>query len=61
METSELIVNLNEEKGRLKQKFASLTDDDLLFEEGKREEMLGRHQLRLNTAENEFDKFMPLL
>lgn len=61
METSEFSVNLYEEKGRLKQKFASLTDDDLLFEEGKREEMFGRNQLRLSPTENEFDKFMPLL
>ncbi len=59
METFEL--NLSEEKGRLKQKFASLTDDDLLFEEGKREEMSGRIQLRLGSAENEYDKFIPQL
>jgi uncharacterized protein YjbJ (UPF0337 family) len=61
METSELIVNLSEEKGRLKQKFASLTDDDLLYEEGKREEMFGRYQLRLGQTENEYDKFIPML
>ena len=59
MEASELIENLNEEKGRLKQKFASLTDDDLLYEEGKKEEMFGRHQLRLSQTEDEFDTFMP--
>jgi uncharacterized protein YjbJ (UPF0337 family) len=55
METSELLVNLYEEKGRLKQKFASLTDDDLLFEEGKREEMFGRYQFRLGQTEDELD------
>jgi len=55
METSELKVNLFEEKGRLKQKFASLTDDDLLFEEGKREEIFGRHQFRLGQTEDEPD------
>lgn len=60
METSELSVSLCEEKGRLKQKFASLTDDDLLFEEGKREEIFGRNQSRLSPTENEFDKFTPL-
>ncbi len=61
MEAYVLIVNLSEEKGRLKQKFASLTDDDLLFEEGKREEMFGRNQLRLGSTENEYDKFIPML
>jgi uncharacterized protein YjbJ (UPF0337 family) len=60
METSEL-VDLTEEKGRLKQKFASLTDDDLLFDEGKREELFGRHQFRLGQTENEYDKFIPML
>ncbi|MEO5912794.1 MAG: CsbD family protein [Luteolibacter sp.] len=34
----------NETKGKLKQKYAGLTDDDLLFEEGKEDELLGRLQ-----------------
>lgn len=59
METSELKVNLYEEKGRLKQKFASLTDDDLLYEEGKREEMFGRYQFRIDQTEDELDKNIP--
>ena len=33
--------NWNEIKGKLKQKFADLTDDDLTFAEGKEDEMLG--------------------
>lgn len=32
----------NETKGKLKQKYADLTDDDLLFAEGKEDELLGR-------------------
>ncbi len=32
----------NETKGKLKQKYAQLTDDDLLFAEGKEDELLGR-------------------
>ena len=36
----------NEVKGRLKQKYAQLTDDDLLFAEGKDDELLGRLQKR---------------
>ncbi len=34
----------NEIKGKLKQHYAGLTDDDLLFEEGKEEELYGRLQ-----------------
>ena len=34
-------------KGKLKQKFAVLTDNDLMFEEGKKEEMIGSFKLRL--------------
>ena len=36
----------NEVKGKLKQKYADLTDDDLLYEEGKEDELLGRIQRR---------------
>lgn len=34
----------NEVKGKIKQKYADLTDDDLLYEEGKDDELLGRIQ-----------------
>lgn len=45
--------NWNEIAGKLKQKFSNLTDDDLLFEEGKEEELLGRLQKKLGqTKEN---------
>lgn len=40
----------NEIKGKLKQKYAGLTDDDLLFVEGKEEVMLGRLQKRTGQA-----------
>ena len=36
----------NEIKGKLKQKYADLTDDDLTFIEGKEDELLGRLQQR---------------
>ncbi len=42
--------NWNEVAGKLKQKFANLTDDDLLFKEGKEEELLGRLQKKLGTT-----------
>jgi uncharacterized protein YjbJ (UPF0337 family) len=43
----------NEIKGKLKQKFADLTDDDLTFAEAKEDEMLGRLQQRLGKSEEE--------
>lgn len=43
-------------KGKLKQKYADLTDDDLLFAEGKEEELLGRLQQRLGKSKEEIRK-----
>ena len=40
----------NEVKGKLKQKYGQLTDDDLSFTEGKDEELLGRLQARLGKT-----------
>ncbi|MFA6600592.1 MAG: CsbD family protein [Candidatus Omnitrophota bacterium] len=44
MNTLEIKGDWNITKGRLKQKWAKLTDDDLQFVEGKQEELLGRIQ-----------------
>jgi uncharacterized protein YjbJ (UPF0337 family) len=46
----------NEVKGKLKQKYADLTDDDLLFAEGKEEELFGRLQKRLGKSKEEIRK-----
>ncbi len=43
----------NEIKGKMKQKYADLTDDDLLFAEGKEEEMLGRLQQRTGRTKED--------
>jgi uncharacterized protein YjbJ (UPF0337 family) len=43
----------NETKGKLKQKYADLTDDDLLFEEGKEDELLGRLQKKTGQTKEE--------
>ena len=40
----------NEIKGKLRQKYAQLTDDDLQFAEGKAEELLGRLQSLLGVG-----------
>ena len=50
--------NWNEQKGKLKQKFASLTDDDLMFAEGKEEEMLGKLQIKLGKSKEELRKIL---
>jgi len=46
----------NEITGKLKQKYADLTDDDLLFAEGKEEELLGRLQKRTGQTKEELRK-----
>jgi uncharacterized protein YjbJ (UPF0337 family) len=40
----------NEVKGKLKQKYGQLTDNDLAFSEGKEDELLGRLQQRLGKS-----------
>jgi uncharacterized protein YjbJ (UPF0337 family) len=45
--------NWNELAGKLKQKFANLTDDDLLFKDGKEEELLGRLQQKLGKTKEQ--------
>jgi len=56
--TTEIKGTWNEQKGKLKQKFAALTDDDLLFSEGKRDEMLGRLQIKLGKTKEEIRKII---
>lgn len=51
--TTELKGNWNEQKGKLKQKFAMLTDNDLLFAEGKKDEMMGKLQIKLGKTKEE--------
>ena len=48
----------NETKGQLKQKFAMLTDSDMLFIQGKQEEMLGRLQAKLGKTKDEIKKIL---
>jgi uncharacterized protein YjbJ (UPF0337 family) len=51
--SNEIEGNWEELKGNLKQKFAELTDDDLLYEEGKDQEFWGRLQQKLGKTEKE--------
>jgi uncharacterized protein YjbJ (UPF0337 family) len=43
----------DELKGKLKQKYAALTDDDLMFEEGKEDETWGKIQQKIGKTEKE--------
>jgi uncharacterized protein YjbJ (UPF0337 family) len=51
--TTEVNGAWNEQKGKLKQRFAMLTDNDLLFLEGKKDEMLGKLQVKLGKTKAE--------
>lgn len=53
MTTLDLKGRWNEVKGKLKQKYGELTDDDLTFAEGKEEELLGRLQQKLGKKKEE--------
>jgi len=58
MNSTEIKGNWNELKGKLKQKYADLTDDDLLHEEGKEDEMYGKIQQKLGQTKEEFHKVL---
>ncbi len=53
--------NWNEQKGKLKQRFANLTDNDLMFLEGKKDEMLGRLQIKLGKTKEELKAILSKL
>jgi uncharacterized protein YjbJ (UPF0337 family) len=61
MNTTELKGNWEEQKGKLKQKFAQLTDNDLLFVEGKKDEMLGKLQITLGKSKEELQRLIEKL
>jgi uncharacterized protein YjbJ (UPF0337 family) len=45
--------NWNELKGKIKQQYADLTDDDLKYDEGKDDELLGRLQKKIGKTKEE--------
>lgn len=48
--------NWNQIKGMLKQEYADLTDDDLMYVEGKEDELLGRLQEKTGKSKDELRK-----
>jgi uncharacterized protein YjbJ (UPF0337 family) len=53
MNTTEIKGNWKNIQGKLKQKYATLTDDDLLFTEGKEDELIGKLQEKLGKTKEE--------
>ncbi len=48
--------NWNQIKGKLKQQYADLTDDDLTYVEGKEDELLGKLQEKTGKSRDELRK-----
>jgi uncharacterized protein YjbJ (UPF0337 family) len=50
--------NWSQVKGKIKQEYGELTDDDLTYTEGKEDEMLGRIQERTGKSKQEIKNFI---
>lgn len=53
MNSTTLKGNWNELKGKLKQKYADLTDDDLMYVEGQEDELYGKIQKKIGKSKDE--------
>ena len=56
--SDQLSGNWNQIKGELKQEYGQLTDNDLAYEEGKEDELLGRLQQKLGKTNQEIKSFI---
>jgi uncharacterized protein YjbJ (UPF0337 family) len=56
MNTMQIKGNWHVVKGKLKQRFANLTDNDLRYEEGKEEELFGRLQKATGQTREELER-----
>jgi len=50
--------NWNQIKGNLKQKWGDLTDDELLYEEGKEDELIGKIQKKTGETKENINDFI---
>ncbi len=48
----------NELKGKIKQAYGSVTDDDLIYEDGKDDETLGKLQQKTGKSRDELVKWI---
>jgi len=58
MDKMEVKGSWNEWKGKLKQKYGQLTDDDLKYEEGKDDQMWGRLQKKTGKTKDDLVKWL---
>jgi uncharacterized protein YjbJ (UPF0337 family) len=58
MNIIEIKVNRNELKGKLKQKYTNLTDDNLMYAEGKEDEIYVRLQQKLGKTKEEVQQII---
>jgi uncharacterized protein YjbJ (UPF0337 family) len=58
MDKLELKGKWNEIKGKIKQSYADLSDDDLTYEEGKEDELYGRLQQKTGKSRDEVIKWL---
>jgi uncharacterized protein YjbJ (UPF0337 family) len=61
MNTKEVEGSWEAKKGKLKQRFAVLTHDDLMFAGGNIEELYGRLQKKLGITKEEFQQIIESL
>ncbi len=61
MNTNEEKGSWNEQKGKLEQKFAALTKNTMMFEDGRKKEILGKTQTRLAKTKDELGKIVQSL
>jgi len=61
MKTNSTKGRWKEISGKLKQRYANLTDDDVLFAEGKEDELLGRLQKKIGKSKEELRKVIAKL
>jgi len=58
MDSNKLLSNWNIAKGKLKQQYGNLTNDDLTLVGGKLDELMGRLQARLGKTKSELQKLI---
>lgn len=58
MEKLQIKGSWNEVKGKLKQKYGELTDDDLEYSEGQEDQLVGRLQKKLGKPKDEIQRII---
>ena len=59
--TDKIKGNWNEMKGKLKQQYGNLTDNDLTYTEGKEDELYGKLQQRLGKTKDQVNEMIQKL